>query len=394
MLEREITIVQVPVGQLKAAEYNPRRMDAETLKGIDESISRFGIVDPIIANSARKRRDIVIGGHARLTVAKNRKMKTVPVVYVDIPELERERELNLRLNKNLGDWDMDLLKGFSEDMLTNVGFSPKELDAIFATDAEDKREDRDEIPELPEKAKSKLGDIYALGEHRLICGDSTDPQVIKHLLASGEREDVDMICTDPPYNVNYIGKTKKGLRIKNDAMASESFRDFLSKFFAVALSVTRKGGAIYVCHADLEGENFRGAMRESGWLFKQCLIWSKDAFVMGRFDYHWKHEPILYGWAPGASHRWQGDRKQTTVLQFDRPKRSIEHPTMKPVDLVQYMIVNSSERGDVVLDMFAGGGQYDYCLRRKRTQMLRRRNRPAVYRRHAQQMGDLHGATR
>lgn len=196
------------------------------------------------------------------------------------------------------------------------------------------------------------GDIWRLGRHRLMCGDSTVITDVEKLM--GGRH-ADMLITDPPYNVAYTGKTKDALTIKNDSMEDERFRQFLTDAFSCADTVMKPGAVFYIWHADLEGYNFRGACRDVGWKVRECLIWSKDAFVMGRQDYHWKHEPCLYGWKEGT-HLWASDRKQTTVLYFERPKKNDIHPTMKPVKLFDYQIQNNTKGGDIVLDLFGGSG--------------------------------------
>ena len=210
----------------------------------------------------------------------------------------------------------------------------------------------DEAPEIPEEPKSKLGDIYQLGDHRLICGDSTDINVINRLMDGAK---VDLYITDPPYNVDYEGKTKDALKIQNDHMEDDKFRQFLRDAFVTADTVMRAGAVFYIWHADSEGYNFRGACRDTGWKVRECLIWNKNSMVLGRQDYQWKHEPCIYGWKEG-SHLWASDRKQTTVLDFQRPNRNGEHPTMKPVALFAYQISNNTHEGDVVLDSFGGSG--------------------------------------
>ena len=204
---------------------------------------------------------------------------------------------------------------------------------------------------LPEEPKAKRGDIYQLGAHRLMCGDSTDPADVARLM---DGKAADLLLTDPPYNVNYEGGT--GLTIQNDNMEDAAFRKFLRDAFACADGVMKPGAAFYIWHADSEGYNFRGACHDIGWQVRQCLIWNKNALVLGRQDYQWKHEPCLYGWKGGASHTWLSDRTQTTVLDFDKPTRSELHPTMKPVALFEYQIHNSCPDGGAVLDLFGGSG--------------------------------------
>lgn len=231
------------------------------------------------------------------------------------------------------------------------GESKTEKNTTSAQDNPAQEDDFD--PDAKFEQRVQMGDIWSLGAHRLLCGDSTDPTTILRLL--GE-ERADLWLTDPPYNVDYVGKTKDALKIQNDKKEDGAFRQFLIDAFKAATQGMKDGASFYIWHADSEGMNFRLAVREAGLLYKQCLIWNKSAFVLGRQDYHWKHEPCLYGWKPGASHHWYADRKQSTVIDFDRPNRSAEHPTMKPVGLFGYEILNSCPKGGIVLDTFAGSG--------------------------------------
>ena len=217
---------------------------------------------------------------------------------------------------------------------------------------EEKEVVEDEVPEQVE-TKCKLGDIWQLGEHRLMCGDSTRVDDVEKLM-NGEL--ADLLITDPPYNVNYEGGTKDKLKIMNDKMSDSSFRDFLRDAFVCANTVMKAGAVFYIWHSDSEGYNFRGACKDVGWQVRQCLIWNKNSMVMGRQDYQWKHEPCLYGWKDGASHLWASDRKQTTVIDFNKPLRNGEHPTMKPVGLFDYQIKNNTKGSDIVLDLFGGSG--------------------------------------
>ena len=207
--------------------------------------------------------------------------------------------------------------------------------------------------ELPEEPKAKKGDIYQLGNHRLMCGDSTSIDDVEKLMNGNK---ADMLLTDPPYNVDYEGKTKDKLKIKNDSMDNDSFRQFLRDAFTSADTVMKQGAVFYIWHADSEGYNFRGACFDIGWKVRQCIIWNKNCMVMGRQDYQWKHEPCLYGWKDGASHLWASDRKQTTVIDMAKPVKSDLHPTMKPVALFDYQIKNNTKGGDIVLDLFGGSG--------------------------------------
>jgi site-specific DNA-methyltransferase (adenine-specific) len=240
------------------------------------------------------------------------------------------------------DYDLDL-----------TGFTGDEIDALTPQQVQEGLTDEDATPDLPEEPKTKPGDIYKLGKHRLMCGDSTS---IEHLERLCGGQAVDMWLTDPPYNVAYEGKTKDSLTIQNDSMGDDQFRQFLRDAYVAADAVMKSGAVFYIWHADSEGYNFRGAAQDAGWKVRQCLIWKKSSMVMGRQDYHWKHEPCLYGWKEGAGHLWAADRKQTTILEFEKPSRNGEHPTMKPVALFEYQLLNNTKGGDIVLDSFGGSG--------------------------------------
>jgi site-specific DNA-methyltransferase (adenine-specific) len=247
---------------------------------------------------------------------------------------------------DVGDFgfDIDTLPEFSFDGEDEKESTTKEYTNV---------EDDDFDPDAKFETKVQAGDIWLLGEHKLICGDSTDPANVLRLL--GE-EKADCWLTDPPYNVAYEGKTKEKLTIKNDSKDDASFRAFLVDAFTAAAAGMKEGAAFYIWHADSEGFNFRYAVKNTDLLLKQCLIWNKNQLVMGRQDYQWKHEPCLYGWKEGAAHKFFNDRKQSTCIEFPRPKRSEEHPTMKPVPLFAYLMANSTEQGDLVLDSFGGSG--------------------------------------
>jgi site-specific DNA-methyltransferase (adenine-specific) len=262
-----------------------------------------------------------------------------------------------KLAMNAG-WDNEFLTLELKDLedegfdLTLTGFDDKELDALLAPPIEEGLTDEDAVPEVPEEPKTKLGDIYILGNHRLMCGDSCNIESVEKLTDGL----VDILVTDPPYNVAYEGKTKDALTIQHDSMGDEQFRQFLRDAFVAADAVMKQGAVFYIWHADSEGYNFRGACKDAGWKVRQCLIWQKDSMVMGRQDYHWKHEPCLYGWKEGAGHLWASDRKQTTLIECKRPKRNDIHPTMKPVELMEYQILNNTKGQDIVLDLFGGSG--------------------------------------
>ena len=259
---------------------------------------------------------------------------------------------------DLGGYDDETLSALLSDVssLDGLGWSQDDVDELAAA-LEPERDDSEvEDVEVPDDApqRVKRGEIWVLGEHRLMCGDSTKPEDMRKLLGGGE---ADLWLTDPPYNVAIVGKTKKHLTIENDSWANDDeFVEFLRKAFVTALDVLKPGCAFYVWFAQTQAENFLAAADKAGMTIRQTLIWAKSTFSLGRQDYQWKHEPCLYGWKDGASHRWFSDRKQTTVLEFEKPARNAEHPTMKPVPLMAYEIRNSSRVGDTVLDSFGGSG--------------------------------------
>ncbi len=218
---------------------------------------------------------------------------------------------------------------------------------------EDEDFDVDKAVEECEKPVTKRGDLWIMGGHRLLCGDARNVDDMARLMGGAK---ADLLLTDPPYNVDYVGKTKDALKIDNDRMSNADFRAFLLEAFTAARQSKKAGAAFYIWHADSNGYDFRGACMDAGWKVRQCLIWEKDILVLGRQDYQWQHEPCLYGWNEGAGHAWYSDRKQTTILRFDKPTRSKEHPTMKPVPLFGYLVQNSSKPGDIVLDPFSGSG--------------------------------------
>lgn len=316
---------------------------------IASSIREFGFLNPVLIDKDFN----IIAGHGRVMAAKKLGLDEVPVLFVE-GLTEAQRKAYILADNRLGelaDWDMDLVTSELE-ALQELDF---DIDLTgFELPDEDPVGDiiEDEIPEEVE-TRCKPGDIWKLGEHRLICGDSTDIDVIEKLM--GGRK-ADLLITDPPYNVDYVGKTKDALKIQNDKMDNDSFRQFLRDAFTSADAVMRAGAVFYIWHADSEGYNFRGACNDIDWKVRECLIWNKNSMVMGRQDYQWKHEPCLYGWKEGASHLWASDRKQVTVLDFDRPTKSEMHPTMKPVTLFAYQISNNTHESDAVLDLFGGSG--------------------------------------
>lgn len=345
----------VKIEKLIPYENNARTHSEEQVEKIARSIEEFGFINPVLIDSEYG----IIAGHGRVLGATKLGMTEVPCLFIEDLTEAQKRAYILADNKLALDagWDEELLKIELEELqnmnfnIELAGFSFEELEALNPIQLEAEEDDFDVTP--PEKPKSKLGDIYQLGRHRLMCGDSTSVEDVEKLM-DGTR--VDLLLTDPPYNVAYEGKTKEALTIENDNMDNDNFRDFLRSAFYSADNVMKEGAVFYIWHADSEGYNFRGACFDIGWKVRQYLIWSKNSMVMGRQDYHWQHEPCLYGWKDGASHLWASDRKQTTILNFDRPSRNAEHPTMKPVPLFDYQIKNNTKKEDVVLDLFGGSG--------------------------------------
>lgn len=297
---------------------------------------------------------LVLGGNMRLSALKALKAKDAPcIVFPEGTPIDKLKEVVIKDNGSFGEWDFDSLANEWGDLpLTDWGVPAWETDKSDALTSEDAVDDDFDESEVQESI-CKMGDIWLLGEHRLMCGDSTNPEDISKLM---DGELADLWLTDPPYNVSYEGKTKEKLTIENDNMGDNEFREFLIASYAAANANMKGGAAFYIWHADLEGYNFRAACREVGWKVRECLIWQKNTMTMGRQDYQWKHEPCLYGWKDGASHNWYSDRKQTTLLVFDRPTRNSEHPTMKPIQLIAYQMCNSTKPGDLVLDSFGGSG--------------------------------------
>ena len=338
----------VNIKEVKNNPNNPRLIKDDKFKKLVQSIKNFPEmlnIRPIVVNEHM----IILGGNMRYKACLEAGLKEVPIIKVDSLSAEKQREFIIKDNVSGGEWDWDMLANeWESEELEEWGLDVPEFAFTQLEAEEDEYEMPDEI-----KTNIVLGDLFEIGEHRLLCGDSTQTDTFKTLF--GEQL-ADLVVTDPPYNVAYEGKTKAKLTIENDSMGDGDFYQFLYDFYTALGSYTKPGGAWYVWHADSEGANFRKAMADSGIMVKQCLIWVKNSMVMGRQDYQWKHEPCLYGWKEGAAHGWYSDRKQTTVLDFDRPSRNAEHPTMKPIPLFAYQIGNSSKQGDIVADGFGGSG--------------------------------------
>lgn len=340
---------------------NPRNTNVhpkEQINLLAKIIDYQGQRVPIVVS---KRSGFMTKGHARLLALKKLKWEKAAVDMQDY-ESEAQEYADLEADNRIAELshrDEDKFKtNLSEIYNDNFDlqlFGIKSLSISIADEKEGLTED-DSVPETSKQNELGVlaGDIWELGTHRLMCGDSTD---INNVEKVADGIPVDLLVTDPPYNVDYTGGGKEKLKIKNDKFkSSDDFRVFLSSAFNSANVIMKNGACFYIWHVDSEGYAFRGACADAGWKVRQCLVWQKDALVLGRQDYHWKHEPCLYGWKEGASHFWGGDRKQSTVLNFDRPRSSKIHPTMKPVALIKYQILNNTKDGDYVLDLFAGSG--------------------------------------
>ncbi len=359
MQQQDVAVQYVELDALIPYAMNSRTHSDAQVAQIAASIREFGWTNPVLVDEHKG----IIAGHGRVLAARKLGITKVPCIELAHMTEAQKRAYVIADNKlalNAG-WDDEVLalelqalqgEGFDIDL---TGFDDAELAALLekARAEPEMQADPDDAPDVRAVAVTKPGDVWLLGKHRLMCGDSTSIEALQELC---QGQLVDMWLTDPPYNVAYEGKTKDALKIKNDAMGDDQFRTFLRDAYTAADAVMKPGAVFYIWHADSEGYNFRGAARDVGWQVRQCLIWRKQSMVMGRQDYHWQHEPCLYGWKDGAGHLWASDRKQTTILDFDRPSRNAEHPTMKPVALFEYQMLNNTKGGDVVLDSFGGSG--------------------------------------
>ena len=343
--------------ELIPADYNPRKDlkpgDAEYEK-LKRSIEQFGYVEPVIWN---KTTGFVVGGHQRLKVLLGMGITEVECVVVEM-DTEKEKALNIALNKISGEWDKDKLALLIADLqgadfdVSLTGFEPAEIDSLFkdAQQSKVKDDDFDVEAELKQPVITRAGDVWTLGQHRLVCGDSTKPETFALLM--GDRK-ANLVITDPPYNVNYEGSAGK---IKNDNMADDAFYHFLLSAFQNTEAVMADDASIYVFHADTEGLNFRRAFADAGFRLSGTCIWKKQSLVLGRSPYQWQHEPILFGWKKRGKHQWYTGQKESTIWEFDKPKKNGDHPTMKPIPLLAYPIMNSSMSNTLVLDPFGGSG--------------------------------------
>ncbi len=344
-MDNKLNIVYKKISELKEYDKNPRKND-KAVEAVANSIQSFGFKVPIIIEPD----GTIVAGHTRVKASKKLGINEVPCIIASDLSPDQLKAFRIADNKTaeLADWDLDLLveelKGIEMDM-EQFGFD--DLEKLLDRDVlEDEFEE-----ELPEVAYSKKGDVFVFGKHRLMCGDSTKSEDVEKLR---EGSLIDMVFTDPPYNVDYEGQD--GMKIQNDKQSDEDFYNFLLSAFKNMYDSLKPGGPIYVCHADSEGVNFRNAFKNAGFKLAECLIWVKNSLVLGRQDYHWRHEPILYGWKEGSSHYFINDRSQDTVWEYNKPKVNDLHPTMKPLELVGRAIKNSSKNGDKVLDLFGGSG--------------------------------------
>lgn len=372
----QLQITNRPVDALIPYARNSRTHSAAQVAQIAGSIEEFGMAGAIVV-----RQGVIAKGHGTLAAVrrlydagkpvypapgKSAGVKPFPAGHVPVLDASGWTEAQFRAyviadNRlaELAGWDSELLAlelgelqadGFDMDL---IGFSAVELGSLLEPEPRSGLTDDDAAPELQETPVSQSGDVWRLGPHRVMCGDSLS---LDHVARLMDGHKADLIVTDPPYNVAYEGGTADKLTIQNDSMSGEAFYRFLLDAYTAMFAAAKDGAGIYVFHADSEGVNFRKAMTDAGFKLAQCCVWVKQSLVLGRQDYHWQHEPVLYGWKPTGAHRWYSDRKQSTVWSFDRPSRNDMHPTMKPVALIEYPVRNSSRGGDLVLDLFGGSG--------------------------------------
>jgi DNA modification methylase len=378
-MHTELIVEQVDIKLLKPCEYNARKWSEHARTGLSASLDDFGFVQPLVVNSNPNRKGVVVGGNFKLDIAIKKGLKTLPVVWVNL-SFEKEKALNLRLNKNQGEFDLELLADFDKDLLEDVGFESNEIDKIFKDDPEDDFNAEEEVKEIITPV-AQYGDIYQLGRHRLMCGDASKIEDIDKLMGGVK---ADMVFTDPPYNVNYSGRGKETSNtIKNDNMSETDFRVMLTAWMASYKHLLKPNGPLYCCYASRTHREFEDALNANGFEVKNQIIWVKKVASMGWGDYRWKHEPILYCHQKDSPVEFFGDRKQytewteepsdeellkqvramvkkdeegaSTVWRLHREMK-YDHPTQKPIKLVSIAIRNSSRRDDVVVDLFGGSG--------------------------------------
>ena len=344
----------IPLEQIIEHPKNANRHSLEQIDRLVKLIEYQGFRSPLVIS---KRSGFLVSGHGRKMAAAKLNIEKLPCIYQDFENEAQEYAYVISENE-IARWaELDRhavytdMKELELEDIELLGIEDFEIPDIESLDPQC---DEDEVPELKEDPVTKRGDVWLLGKHRLMCGDSTMLDEVEKLM---DGDKADLVITDPPYNVAYEGKTKDALKIKNDEMSNDSFYDFLLDCFSNYFAIMNTGAGIYVFHADLEGINFRTSFKDAGLKLSQVLIWEKHCMVMGRSDYHWKHEPILYGWKEGSAHKWFSDRKQVSVWKFDRPMRNDIHPTMKPIKLLEYPILNSTQgSNNIVCDLFLGSG--------------------------------------
>lgn len=349
-------VSNIPIDELKPFVKNPKKHPEKQIKFLKKSFKEFGWTNPILVAQD----NMIVAGHGRWEAAKQAGFTEVPVIKLDMPY---EKAVAYVVADNhlaeLAETDNEQLAELLQDIsqiedfdIEATGYEMEDIDEMI-NELHPNVIIEDEVPEVPDEPITQRGDVWELGRHRLMCGDSTVGDDVGVMMGGAL---ADLVVTDPPYNVDYTGKTEDALKIGNDSMSDSEFYAFLFAAYQQMYDHSVDGAGIYVFHADMEGINFRKSMIDAGYKLSQCCVWVKNSMVMGRQDYHWQHEPVLVGWKPTAAHKWYSDRKQTTVWNFDRPTASRDHPTSKPIELIAYPITNSSERGDVVLDLFGGSG--------------------------------------
>ena len=347
----------VAVSKLIPYVNNARTHSAEQVMKLRSSLREFGFINPVIID----REFNVIAGHGRILAAKEEGILEVPCVFVDYLTEAQKKAYILADNRTAMDagWDEELLRIEIEALqgedfdIGLTGFDESEIADLFGSDDTSgvKDDDYDLSAALEKAAFVKRGDIWTVGRHRLMCGDATSSEDVAALM---DGKKANLIITDPPYNVAF--ESSDGLFIKNDKMANDKFYEFLLSAFKNMAEHLEKGGSAYVFHADTEGLNFRKAFMDAGFHLSGCCIWVKNSLVLGRSDYQWQHEPVLYGFMQNGKHKWYSDRRQTTIWNFAKPKRNANHPTSKPLDLLGYPIGNSTQENAVVIDTFGGSG--------------------------------------
>lgn len=357
-MNTQMNLQRIAVERLKPAKYNPRKdlkPGDPAYEKIKLSLKTYGYVDPVIWNEVTGN---IVGGHQRFKVLTAEGATEIDCVVVHIEDPQAEKALNIALNKAVGEWEPVALAELLQDLQASgyhmdaTGFDAAEIDDLFSKvhDKDVKDDDCDIDPEAV-KPFVEPGDVWLMGRHRMVCGDSTSEADV-NLLMDGLK--ANLVVTDPPYNVAY--ESADGKKIQNDSMADGAFYKFLLAAFRNMAAHMAEGGSAYIFHADTEGLNFRRAFKEAGFHISGVCIWVKNSLVLGRSPYQWQHEPVLYGWLPNGKHKWFSDRKQSTIWNFDKPKKNGDHPTMKPIPLVAYPIKNSSAPNAVVLDLFGGSG--------------------------------------